>query len=59
VAQLLTGRRGKVSDHQDTVFDQVITGSAHIPVFFPGQCCPPDAGFDEGEGGFFFFKNGA
>ena len=57
VAQLLTGRRGIVSDHQDTVFDQVISGSAHIPVFFPGKCCPPDAGFDEGEGGFFFFKN--
>jgi len=58
VAQLLTGRRGaKVADHEDTVFDRVITGSAQIPVFFPGQCCPPDVGGSEEEGGFFFFRN--
>jgi hypothetical protein len=58
VAQLLTGRRGKVSDEVDTVKDQVISGSAQIPVFFPGQCCPPPVGFDEEEGGgFFFFKH--
>jgi hypothetical protein len=41
----------------DAPKDQVITGSAQIPVFFPGECCPPDVGgFDE-EGGFFFFKH--
>jgi hypothetical protein len=58
VAQLLTGRRGTVSDEVDTVKDQVISGSAQIPVFFPGQCCPPPVGFGEEEGGgFFFFKH--
>jgi hypothetical protein len=58
VAQLLTGRRGlNVADEVDAPKDQVITGSAQIPVFFPGECCPPDVGgFDE-EGGFFFFKH--
>ena len=57
VAQLLTGRRGKVSDEANASQTKVITGSAAISVTFPGQCCPPDAGFDAGEGGFFFFKN--
>ncbi len=56
VAQLLTGRRGlNVADHEDTVFDQVISGFKQISVFFPGECCPPDVGgFSEAEGGFFF-----
>ena len=55
VAQLLTGRKGDVSAHQDTVFDQAITGFGHIAIVFPGQCCPPpvNGGGDEG---FFFFK---
>jgi hypothetical protein len=57
VAQLLTGRRGKVSDEVDTVKDQVISGSRQISVFFPGQCCPPPVGFGDEEGGFFFFKH--
>ena len=52
-----TGRRGKVSDEANASQTKVITGSAAISVTFPGQCCPPDAGFDAGEGGFFFFKN--
>jgi hypothetical protein len=56
VAQLLTGRRGNVSDEVDTVKDQVITGSRHITINFPGECCPPPVGFD-GEGGFFFFRH--
>ena len=56
VAQLLTGRRGKVSDEANASQNQVITGSAAISVTFPGQCCPPFVGGDE-EGGFFFFKN--
>ena len=56
VAQLLTGRKGDVSAHQDTVFDQAITGFGHVQIFFPGQCCPPFAGGGD-EGGFFFFKN--
>jgi hypothetical protein len=63
VARLVTGRRGlNVVGHQDTVFDQAITGFKQIPVFFPGQCCPPFAGGgdEEGsEGGFFFFKQPA
>jgi hypothetical protein len=61
VAQLLTGRRGlNVADEANKVKGRVITGSVQIPVFFPGQCCPPDVGgFDEGEGGFFFFKTPA
>jgi len=55
VAQLLTGRRGNVAAHQDTVFDQVISGSASIQINFPGECCPPFVGgSDEG---FFFFKH--
>lgn len=57
VAQLLTGRRGKLAAHQDTVFDQVVSGFRSIPIVFPGECCPPPTGgFDE-EGGFFFFKH--
>jgi hypothetical protein len=56
VAQLLTGRKGDVSAHQDTVFDQAITGFGHVSIVFPGQCCPPFVGGGE-EGGFFFFKN--
>jgi hypothetical protein len=56
VAQLLTGRKGDVSAHQDTVFDQAITGFGRVQIFFPGQCCPPFAGGGD-EGGFFFFKN--
>ena len=57
VAQLLTGRQGtNVSDHEDTVFDQVITGSKQIRVFFPGQCCPPDVGGGD-EGGFVLFRH--
>ena len=56
VAQLLTGRRGNVAAHQDTVFDQAITGFGHVSIVFPGQCCPPFVGGGE-EGGFFFFKN--
>jgi hypothetical protein len=55
VAELLTGRRGKVADHQDTVFDQVISGSASIPIIFPGECCPPFVG--GGEEGFLFFRH--
>jgi hypothetical protein len=54
VAQLLTGRRGNVSAHHDTVFDQVITGFARIQVFFPGDCCPPPV--NGGDDGGFFFK---
>ena len=55
VAQLLTGRRGNVAAHQDTVFDQVISGSASIQINFPGECCPPFVGgSDEG---FFFFRH--
>jgi hypothetical protein len=55
VAQLLTGRRGKVSDEVDTLEDKVISGSAAISITFPGQCCPPPTGgFDEG---FFFFRH--
>jgi hypothetical protein len=55
VAQLLTGRSGnKVSDEVTTVKDQVISGSRQIPVFFPGQCCPPSVDFGGEEGGFFF-----
>jgi hypothetical protein len=59
VAQLLTGRRGlNVGDEADRWKGQVITGSAQIPIFFPGECCPPDVGFgEEEEGGFFFFKH--
>jgi hypothetical protein len=57
VAQLLTGRRGKVSDEVDTVKDRVISGSRHIVVTFPGQCCPPPVGFGDEEGGFFFFRH--
>jgi hypothetical protein len=58
VAQLLTGRRGKVSDEMITFKDQVISGFRSIPIFFPGQCCPPPTGgFDEEEGGFFFFRH--
>jgi hypothetical protein len=57
VAQLLTGRKGTVSAHQDTVFDQAITGFRQIAIFFPGQCCPPPGGGGGDEGGFFFFKN--
>jgi hypothetical protein len=56
VAQLLTGRRGKVSDEADNRQTKVITGSAAISITFPGQCCPPFAGGGE-EGEFFFFKN--
>ena len=56
VAQLLTGRKGDVSAHQDTVFDQAITGFGHVSIVFPGLCCPPFVGGGE-EGGFFFFKN--
>jgi hypothetical protein len=56
VAQLLTGRRGKVSDEANASQNQVITGSAAISIVFPGQCCPPFAGGGE-EGGFLFFKN--
>jgi hypothetical protein len=54
VAQLLTGRRGKLSDEAVAPKDLAISGSAQIPVFFPGQCCPPSVGFDEDEGGIFF-----
>jgi len=56
VAQLLTGRRGKLSDEEtpDLKQDQVISGSVSIPIFFPGQCCPPSVGFDEEEGDIFF-----
>jgi hypothetical protein len=54
VSQLLTGRRGNVSAHQNTVFDQAITGFGRIAIVFPGQCCPPPA--NGGGGGFFFFK---
>jgi len=32
VAQLLTGRRGKVSDEADNTQTKVITGSAAIPI---------------------------
>jgi hypothetical protein len=54
VAQLLTGRRGNLSGQHEETFTQAITGFAHIPIFFPGQCCPPPVnGGDEG----FFFKN--
>jgi hypothetical protein len=55
VAQLLTGRKGTLSDEETSDKDQVISGSVSIPVFFPGQCCPPSVGFDEEEGGIFFF----
>ena len=57
VAELLTGRKGTVSAHQDTVFDQVITGFRQIAIFSPGQCRPPPGGGGGDEGGFFFFKN--
>jgi hypothetical protein len=53
-AELLTGRRGKVSDQDNTVFDQVVTGSDSIRIFFPGECCPPFVG---GGDEFFFFKH--
>ena len=55
VAQLLTGRRGTVSAHQNTLFDQAITGFGRIAIVFPGQCCPPPAN-GGGDEGFFFFK---
>jgi hypothetical protein len=54
VAQLLTGRHGKVSDEVDSSKDEVISGSKHITIVFPGECCPPDVGGFEGEGDFFF-----
>jgi hypothetical protein len=55
-AQLFTGRTGRLRGQADTDFDQVVSGSVQVPVFFPGQCCPPDIGsFDEG--GFFFFRH--
>lgn len=44
VAKLRTGRRGHISDRESTPLDQVVSGSVQIPVFFPGQCCPPDSG---------------
>lgn len=57
VAQLLTGRRGNVSEEVDRVKTQVISGSRSISIFFPGECCPPPTGsFDEG-GDFFFFRH--
>jgi hypothetical protein len=53
-AKLHSGEEGKVRDHQNMFEDQVVVGSKQIPVFFPGDCCPPDVGgSDEGEGGFF------
>jgi hypothetical protein len=46
-AKLYTGRHGRVRDHENVIFDQVVVGSIQIPVFFPGQCCPPDIGGGE------------
>jgi hypothetical protein len=55
VAQLLTGRKGNLSDEETFDKNQVISGSASIQINFPGQCCPPFVGgSDEG---FFFFKH--
>ena len=52
-AQLFTGRKARVRDHADTLFDQVVSGSVQIPVFFPKQCCPPDVpGSSEGDAFF-------
>jgi hypothetical protein len=53
VAKLLAGQRGRVRDHENMLFDQVIVGSVQIPVIFPGQCCPPDIGGGEVSGGGF------
>jgi len=52
-AKLHSGDEGKVRDHVNTVFDQVIVGSVQIPVFFPGDCCPPDVESFDSEDGFF------
>jgi hypothetical protein len=41
-ARLRTGEHAMVRDREDFPFDQVVTGSIQIQVFFPGQCCPPD-----------------
>ncbi|HEY7004636.1 MAG TPA: hypothetical protein VH281_10160 [Gaiellaceae bacterium] len=54
-AQLFAGKNGRVRDHLDKVLDQVVSGSVQVPVFFPGQCCPPDV-FGGGDGGEFFFR---
>ena len=57
VAQLLTGRRGKLSDEVVNPDTQVISGFRSIPIIFPGECCPPPTGgFEEGSG-FFFFRH--
>jgi hypothetical protein len=52
-AKLHSGDDGKVRDHQNMPQDQVVLGSVQIPVFFPGQCCPPDVESSDSEGGFF------
>jgi hypothetical protein len=52
-AKLHSGDEGKVRDHVNTVFDQAIVGSVQIPVFFPGDCCPPDVESFDSEDGFF------
>jgi hypothetical protein len=58
VAQLLTGRRGKLSDEVTSSKDEVISGSKHITIVFPGECCPPPVeSFEDSGGGFFFFRH--
>ena len=60
VAQLLTGRRGKVSDEVDNTPTpaQVISGSRAVLITFPGECCPPPIdSFGEEEELFFFFRH--
>lgn len=43
-ARLRVGPHAMVRDREDFPLDQVVRGSIGIPVFFPGQCCPPDLG---------------
>jgi hypothetical protein len=52
-AQLFTGKKGRVRDHVDTLFDHLVSGSFVIQVFFPRGCCPPDVPSGGGSESFF------
>jgi hypothetical protein len=49
-ATLSTGSHGRVPDRFRELLDRVVSGRVRIPVFFPGQCCPPRPGGATGGG---------